>query len=286
MAPVNAVTVPAIRARKGGDRIVCVTAYDAPTAAILEEAGVDVVLVGDSVSNVLLGYDSTIPVTMDEMVHHVRAVRRGMKRALLVADMPFMSYQASKGDALRNAGRFLKEGADAVKLEGGQEVLDAVAALVANGIPVMGHVGLTPQRAKEYGGYRAQGKDASSAFRIWRAAKALDKAGVFSIVLESVPRPLARKVTEACSAPTIGIGAGSECDGQVLVFNDLVGLTPTPPRFAKSFAKGREIFLNAVKDYSGAVRAGDFPEHGSGVEMAKDEFEELESMIASASEKA
>jgi 3-methyl-2-oxobutanoate hydroxymethyltransferase len=271
---------------KGGKPIVCVTAYDAPTGTLLDSAGVDLVLVGDSVGNVLLGYDSTIPVTMDDMLHHVRAVRKGVKRALLVADMPFMSYQAGKGDALRNAGRFLREGADAVKLEGGAEIMDAVAALIVNGIPVMGHLGLTPQRVKEYGGYRAQGKSASSAFRIWRAAKALDAAGVFAMVLEVVPRALAGKITGACGAPTIGIGAGPGCDGQVLVFNDLVGLTPEPPGFAKPFARGRDIFTKAVRDYAGSVRSGRFPGPRGGADMTETELYELESMISSATGKA
>jgi len=280
------ITAPAIRAMKGSGPIVCLTAYDAPTGALLDAAGVDLVLVGDSVGNVLLGYDSTIPVTMEDMLHHVRAVRRGVNRALLVADMPFMSYQSGKEDALRNAGRFLKEGADAVKLEGGSEIMESVAALIASGIPVMGHLGLTPQRVKEYGGYRVQGKEASAAFRIWRAAKALDHAGVFSIVLEAIPRALAGKITEACGAPTIGIGAGPDCDGQVLVFNDLVGLTPEPPSFAKPFARGREIFMKAVKSYAGKVRSGRFPGRRGGADMMESELKELDKMISSATGKA
>ena len=182
-----------------------VTAYDAPTGALLDGAGVDVVLVGDSLGNVVLGHDSTLPVTMRDMLHHLRAVRRGVKRALLVADMPFLSYQAGVPDAIRNAGRFLKEGADAVKLEGGAEVLDSVRALLDHGIPVMGHVGYTPQRIREYGAPRVEGSTAGSAFRIWRAARDLDRLGTFSIVLEAVPVSLARRITESCSGPTIGI---------------------------------------------------------------------------------
>ncbi|MEK7765956.1 MAG: 3-methyl-2-oxobutanoate hydroxymethyltransferase, partial [bacterium] len=197
-------TIPALRARKSGAKLVCLTAYDAPTGALLDAAGVDVVLVGDSVGNVVLGLDSTLPVTMDDMLHHVRAVARGVRRALLVADMPFMSYQAEPADALRNAGLLIKAGAAAVKLEGGRETEPAVRALVASGIPVMGHLGLTPQRVHEFGGYRAQGKDAAAAHRIWREARLLDRLGVFAVVLECVPGALAGLSTRAVGCPTIG----------------------------------------------------------------------------------
>jgi 3-methyl-2-oxobutanoate hydroxymethyltransferase len=276
-------TIPELRARKGGDKAVCVTAYDAPTAALLDEAGVDIVLVGDSVGNVQLGYDSTLPVTMEEMLHHLRAVRRGLKRALLVADMPFLSYQPSPRDAILNAGRFIQEGADAVKLEGGLEIADAVTALIGHGIPVMGHVGLMPQRLREYGGYGMKGKDAQSAYRIWQAAQVLDRLGVFSLVLESVPDSLARFITKSCAAVTIGIGAGPNCDGQVLVFNDVVGLTPKAPRFAKAYARGLEIFRQAVQDYARDVRAGSFPAPSADLEA--EEIKELEKLIKSMSGK-
>lgn len=252
-------TVPAFIARKGKDRLVCVTAYDAPTAAILEEAGVDLQLVGDSVANVVLGHDSTLPVTMDEMVHHLRAVRRGAPEALVVADMPFGSFQPGPEAALSAAVRFLKEGADAVKLEGGHEVLGSVQACVAHGIPVMGHVGLMPQRVRSLGGHRMQGRDAESAFAIFRAATALDRAGAFAVVLESVPAALATRITAACHGPTIGIGAGPGCDGQVLVFHDLVGLTAAPPRFARAWGDGRKVFCEAVAGYAADVRGGRFP---------------------------
>ncbi len=271
------VTVPGIRGRKGQEKLVCVTAYDAPTAALLDEAGADIVLVGDSVGNVQLGYDSTLPVSMDEMVHHLRAARRGLKRALLVADMPFLSYQPGIRDAILNAGRFIKEGADAVKIEGGAEIAETAAALVSHGIPLMGHVGLTPQRLREYGGYGMKGKDALSAYAIWQSAKILDRAGIFSLVLESMPRTLGRLISRDCRAPTIGIGAGPDCDGQVLVFNDLVGLTPAPPRFARAYAQGRSIFLKAAKDFVRDVRGGGFPEPGS--DLPEEEVRELEEMI-------
>ena len=252
-------TIPAFVARKGKDKLVCVTAYDAPTAALLMEAGVDLQLVGDSVGNVVLGHDSTIPVTMDEMVHHLRAVRRGAPDALVIADMPFGSYQPGPEEALRNAVRFLKEGADGVKLEGGTEVLATIRACVAHGIPVMGHVGLMPQRVRAIGGYRMQGRDAASAFAIFRAAAALDRAAAFAIVLESVPAGLASRVTASCAGPTIGIGAGPGCDGQVLVFHDLAGLTSAPPRFAKAWGQGRKVLQDAVAGYATDVRAGRFP---------------------------
>ncbi len=252
-------TIPAFAARKGKDRLVCVTAYDAPTAALLEEAGVDLILVGDSVANVVLGHDSTLPVTMEEMVHHLRAVRRGAPDGLVVADMPFGSFQPGPEEALRSAVRFLKEGADAVKLEGGAEVVDAVRACVAHGIPVMGHVGLMPQRIRAAGGYRMQGRDAASAFAVYRAAAALDRAGAFAVVLESVPAALSARITAAVAGPTIGIGAGPGCDGQVLVFHDLTGLTPAPPPFARAWAEGRKVLGQAVAGYAADVRAGRFP---------------------------
>ena len=280
------VTVPAIRARKGRRKLVSVTAYDAPTGALLDEAGVDIILVGDSLGNVVLGYDSTLPVTMPEMRHHVRAVCRGVKRALVVADMPFLSYQAGTKDAIRNAGQFLKDGAAAVKLEGGQEILGTVEALISCGIPVMGHVGLTPQRIREYGRYRVQGKEAGSAYRIWRAARALDRLGVFAVVLESVPAALAKLITAACGCPTIGIGAGRNCDGQIMVFHDLVGLTPSPPGFARSFARGREIFGGAVKTYLRDVRRGRFPKPGGSPDLSSSNLRELQHLIGSLSEKS
>jgi 3-methyl-2-oxobutanoate hydroxymethyltransferase len=285
MADPTKTTVPGVRARKGKAKLTCVTAYDAPTAALLDEAGIDLVLVGDSVGNVVLGYDSTLPVTMDEMVHHVRAVRRGLTRALLIADMPFLSYQPGVETAMRNAGRFLKEGADAVKLEGGAAVAATVAALVAAGIPVMGHVGLTPQSARQTG-YRAQGRDAAAAAGIWRGARALDRAGAFSIVLESVPAELARRVTRDCAVPTIGIGAGPYCDGQVLVFHDLVGLTASPPPFAKAWGRGLGEFRRAVAGYRRDVGSGRWPTARGGADLPAAELAELDAMIRDLGDKA
>ncbi|MEK7475687.1 MAG: 3-methyl-2-oxobutanoate hydroxymethyltransferase [Candidatus Coatesbacteria bacterium] len=286
MAFATKMTVPGVRARKGGKALTCVTAYDAPTAALLDEAGVDLVLVGDSVGNVVLGYESTIPVTMDEMVHHVRAVRRGMSRALLIADMPFLSYQPGTEEAIRNAGRFLKEGAEAVKLEGGPEVAGTVAALVAAGIPVMGHVGLMPQRLRLLGGPRSQGRDAASAAGIWRGARALERAGVFAIVLESVPSELARRVTRDCAVPTVGIGAGPFCDGQVLVFHDLVGLTASPPPFAKAWGRGRLEFRRALAGYRRDVESGRWPSARGGADLPVAELAELDAMIRDLGDKA
>ncbi len=269
-------TVPALLARKAGEKIVCLTAYDAPTGALLDAAGVDVVLVGDSVGMAVLGYDSTLPVTMDEMLHHLRAVRRGVTRALLVADMPFMSYQSGERDALLNAGAFLKAGADAVKLEGGHEILPHVTALVAHGIPVMGHVGLTPQRVREFGGYRAQGKSADGAARILRAAGELSRAGACAIVLECVPFELAKRVTADVAAPTIGIGSGPWCDGQILVFHDLVGLTAAPPPFVKPRFDGAGAFGRAIEAYREDVRAGRWPVASGGPALSPADLAELD----------
>lgn len=272
------ITVPAIRARKGAEKIAVLTAYDAPTARLLDGAGIDVILVGDSVGNVVLGYENTLPVSMEEMLHHFKAVRRGASRAMVVADMPFLSYQASISEAVHNAGLFVKAGADAVKLEGGLEMVDTVARLVELGIPVMGHVGLTPQKVNQYGGFRAQGRNAQTAFLIYRSAMAIERAGAFSIVLESVPHAVAGMITAACPVPVIGIGAGPDCDGQVLVFNDLVGLTAAPPKFAKAYAKGLELFANAAREFARDVRGGAFPSPSGGPEILPAELEELAKM--------
>lgn len=241
------------------EKIVVVTAYDALTAAMVHSAGVDAILVGDSAGMVFAGYDTTLPVTMDEMLYHTRAVARGARGAFIIADMPFLSYQCGHDDAVRNAGRFLKEGcAHAVKLEGSDPGL--VARLINIGIPVMGHLGLTPQSVHELGGFRAQGKTMESAARIVESAKALDIAGCFSIVLECVPSSLAAAVTQSVRAATIGIGAGISCDGQVSVINDLLGLTTGYlPRHAKRYADFYNDGLKAVRSYVDEVRAGAFP---------------------------
>ncbi|MDR9786659.1 MAG: 3-methyl-2-oxobutanoate hydroxymethyltransferase [Peptococcaceae bacterium MAG4] len=257
------VTTATIRKMKAeGTPITMLTAYDYSMAKILDEAGIDMILVGDSLGNVVLGYDSTLPVTMDDMVHHVKAVCRGASRALVVADMPFMSYQVSLEEALRNAGRFMKEtGAKAVKLEGGREIIETIRAIVNAGIPVVGHLGLTPQYVHQLGGYRVQGKDTAAAEKMIDDALALEEAGVFAIVLECVPSPLGRLITEKLKvAATIGIGAGPHCDGQVLVVNDLLGLYPGhTPRFVKKYANLHEQVNGAIKQYIDEVRERSFP---------------------------
>lgn len=247
--------------KQRGERFAMLTAYDYLSAQILDAAGVPVLLVGDSLGMVMLGYDSTVPVTMDEMLHHTRAVRRGARRALVVGDMPFMSYQGSLDEAVANAGRFLKEGgANAVKLEGGGPVLDVVARLTAIGIPVMGHLGLTPQSVNQFGGFKVQGRDADDAERILADALALEEAGAFAIVLECVPAELAARVTEALRIPTIGIGAGGATDGQVLVIQDLLGLTDGRlPRFVKQYANLRQEITDAAKAFQHEVGTGDYP---------------------------
>lgn len=248
-------------AKERGERWPMLTAYDAVTARIFDEAGVPVLLVGDSAANVVYGYDSTIPVTMDELVPLVAAVTRSTRRALVVADMPFGSYQSSPEQALASAARFLKEGgAHAVKLEGGQRVLPQVEALVGAGIPVMGHLGLTPQSVNALGGYRVQGRGGSGE-RLLRDAKSLEAAGAFSVVLEVVPAELASRVSDALSIPTIGIGAGAGCDAQVNVWQDLVGLTPGPgPKFVRRYADVRSTIADAVKSWSADVVSGDYPD--------------------------
>jgi len=246
--------------RKKGERLAMLTAYDFPTARLVSEAGVDLILVGDSLGMVVLGYDSTVPVTMDDMVHHTKATRRGAPQAFVVADMPFLSY-ATPQDALSNAARLMKDaGADSVKVEGGVEVVPVVEALVRAGVPVLGHVGLTPQTASALGGYKLQGKDEAQARKIVDDAVALDAAGCWGVVLELVPAPLARLITERISIPTIGIGAGPDCDGQVLVFHDMVGLfSGFTPTFVKRYTEAGAAIRKAVERYAEEVRSGAFP---------------------------
>jgi 3-methyl-2-oxobutanoate hydroxymethyltransferase len=256
------IAVHELRAMKErGEKIAMLTAYDYPTAKILDAAGVPVILVGDSLGMVVLGYDSTIPVTMEEMLHHTKAVVRGTERAIVVGDMPFMSYQTSVEDALRNAGRFLQEaGATAVKLEGGAPMAETVRRLVAVGIPVMGHLGLTPQSLHQLGGYKVQGKTPAAAVKLLDDAVALQEAGVFAIVLEGIPAPLGKLVTEKLAVPTIGIGAGPHCDGQVQVIHDLLGLcTGFVPKHAKQYAHLSEEIRDAVARYIEEVKSGGFP---------------------------
>ncbi len=237
------------------------TAYDYLSARLAEEAGVEMLLVGDSAAMVILGYEDTLPITMEEMLIFARAVARGSERALLVGDMPFMSYQTGPEEAIRNAGRFLKEGGcQAVKIEGGEEVAEIVAAVVRAGIPVIGHIGLTPQRALALGGYRVQGRDLDSARKLLRDAETLVRAGVFALILECVPAEIARRITEKVPVPTIGIGAGPHTDGQILVFHDVVGLWPRfRPRFVRPYGETAREIVRAVKTYAEEVRARRFP---------------------------
>ena len=256
------VRVPDLREMKArGEKIAMLTAYDALMARALDRAGVDILLVGDSVGMVLLGFDTTLSVTVDMMLHHTRAVSRAAQRALVVADMPFLSYQISSAEALRNAGRLIQEGgAQAVKLEGGQRYAETVERIVGAGIPAMGHLGLLPQSVHKFGGFRQQAKSEADAQRLIEDAKALQQAGVFAIVLECIPAKVARAVTEELQIPTIGIGAGPHCDGQVLVTHDALGLTgDAAPSFAKHFANLGTLMTEGVKDYVREVRDGRFP---------------------------
>jgi len=256
------VRIPDLRAMKeSGTKIAVLTAYDATMARLLDRAGIDVILVGDSVGMVVLGYDNTIPVTLDMMVHHTRAVTRGATRALVVADMPFLTYQINPDEAIRSAGRLLQEGgAAAIKLEGGRAVLDVVRRMTDYGIPVMGHLGLTPQSVHALGGFRQQAQDSDSASRLLNDARDLEDAGAFSIVLESIPADLACKVTSAIKIPTIGIGAGRACSGQVLVWHDLLGLIPGPtPRFVKKYADIAGDISRALDAYVTDIRTRAFP---------------------------
>ncbi len=256
--------------KRKGRKIVMITAYDYPTAKIVDEAGVDGILVGDSVGMVLLGYDSTLKVTMEDMLHHVKAVSRANPRALVVADMPFMSYEPSNRDALENAAKFIRAGAEAVKLEGGVEIVDRVEALVKAGIPVMGHIGLNPQRIYTIGGYRYRGRTEDEAARLVEDALALEEAGAFSIVIELVYAEVAREITRRLNIPTIGIGAGPYCDGQIIVYHDIMGLTPYKLSFVKRYVELYDVMKNAVSSYVSEVREGIFPGEGFYKSMDKD----------------
>ena len=254
-------TVKSILDKKNQQKIVALTAYDYPFARMLDEVGVDIILVGDSLGMVLLGYDSTVRVTMREMLHHTQAVSRAVKNALLVGDMPFSSYHLSAEQAFRDANRFLQEGgADAVKLEGGKKVAKMVTTLVQGGIPVMGHLGMTPQTATFLGGYKVQGRELKKAKEIFDDALRLEDAGIFALVLECVPRKLAEKITKKISCPTIGIGAGSQVDGQILVLHDLLGFeAPFHPRFVRRYAEFQKLAIQAFTRFTADVRSGAFP---------------------------
>jgi 3-methyl-2-oxobutanoate hydroxymethyltransferase len=277
MARQTRVTSSALKAmKKRGEPIVMLTAYDFPTARLADSAA-DVILVGDTLGMVVLGYDTTVPVTMDEMLHHVKAVVRGTEHALVVADMPFMSYQTGPEEALRNAARFLKEaGAHAVKLEGGTTVKETVRKLVDAGIPVMGHVGLTPQSIHQFGGWKVQGKTPQAAIKLMNDALALEQAGAFAVVLELVPSPLSQLVTKRLRVPTIGIGAGAGCDGQVQVFHDLLGLFEGfVPKHTKQYAQAGELMRKAIGDYASDVRSRRFPTEEQSFSMDERALAEL-----------
>jgi len=245
---------------KGKEPIVMITAYDYPSAKIAAGSEIDILLVGDSLGNVVLGYDSTVPVTMEDMLIHIKAVRRGAPEAFIVGDMPFLSYEISPEKAIENAGLMLKAGANAVKLEGGEEFADTIRKITSSGIPVMGHLGFTPQSVNLLGGHRVQGKTPESRARLLKDAKALEDAGCFSIVLELVTEEVAKEVTESVTIPTIGIGAGRYCDGQVLVFHDVVGLSQGEFKFVKRYADTYNIMLNAVSQYKEDVKSKIFPD--------------------------
>jgi 3-methyl-2-oxobutanoate hydroxymethyltransferase len=278
MNQLKKVTAPAVRAMKGSSRIGMITAYDYPSARVADAAGADVILVGDSLAMVVLGHPDTLQVTVDDMVHHTRAAARGAQRALLVGDMPYLSYHISIEESVRNAGRFVRAGAHAVKIEGGKpQRIKTVEAIVDAEIPVMGHIGLTPQSVNALGGFKLQGKAADDARRLVDEALALEQAGCFSIVLEMVPAELAAVITDRVSIPTIGIGAGPHCDGQVLVFHDLLGLYDGHvPRFVRQYAQLGAAMQSAIEQYLGDVREGRFPSDAESFHSASaDELRKL-----------
>ena len=272
------VTISDLMAKKeAGKKITMLTAYDYPTAQMVDQAGIDTILVGDSLGMVVLGYTSTVPVSMEEMIHHTKAVTRGAKCAFIIGDMPFMSYQTGVAKAIENAGRFLKEGeSDAVKLEGGSEVAPIVKAIVTAGIPVCAHIGLTPQTATQLSGFKVQGKDAGSARNLINSAKDLEKAGAFMVVMECIPDILASRITKELSIPTIGIGAGKDCDGQVLVYHDTVGLFERfTPKFVKQYIKLGPMIIDALKEYKNEVEEEVFPGEEHIFKMSKEEAEKM-----------
>jgi 3-methyl-2-oxobutanoate hydroxymethyltransferase len=262
-APMRRVTTRRLQdMKKQGKRISCLTAYDALIARILDDAGIDLILVGDSLGNIVQGHETTIPVTLDDIIYHTKAVVRGVQRALVVADMPFMSYQVSPEEAFRNAGRLMKEaGASAVKVEGGHRVCEAVRRMTEAGIPVMAHLGLTPQSINQFGSYRARGQNTEEAEEMMRDAKELEEAGAFAVVLEKIPMQLAQKITESLTIPTIGIGAGPHCDGQILVYSDMLGLTiDFSPRFVRRYDSLHKRVDDSVSRYIQDIQSGNFPD--------------------------
>lgn len=273
------VSAPSLKSSKQrGERLVCLTAYDYPTARLLDEAGIDVILVGDSLGNVVLGYGNTVPVTLDEILIHLKAVRRAVQRALLVADMPYGTFHTGEDDAVKNALRLVKEGgAEAIKLEGGHKRVPLVKRLVDEEISVMGHIGLTPQSINQLGAYRVQGKTPRGAQQLIDDAKALEDAGAFAVVLEVVPREIAKLITESISIPTIGIGAGSHCDIQVLVLHDMLGLSfGKQARFVRPYANLRDVITDAVTRYADDVRNGTYPSNAESYALPAETAEALE----------
>lgn len=262
--------------------ITCLTAYDYATSRLVDEAGIDMILVGDSLAQVVLGYENTLPVTMEEMLHHTRAVRRAVKSALLIADMPFGAYHEDVKEGVRNALRFVKEaGAEAVKVEGGQKRAELIRRMLDAEIPVMGHIGLTPQSVHKMGGFKVQGKDLSGIEQLMKDAVALDRAGVFSIVLEGVPREVAAMITHEISAPTIGIGAGPECDGQVLVFHDILNLTFAPPaKFVRRYGDAAALITSAVQQFKTDVESGSYPSDEESYHLPKETRASLDAILS------
>jgi 3-methyl-2-oxobutanoate hydroxymethyltransferase len=277
------ITIASLRELKlGHEPITCLTAYDYATARLVDEAGIEMVLVGDSLAQTMLGYENTLSVTMDEMMHHVKAVRRGVKRALLLADMPYGSYQVSESEAVRNATRFVKEGgAEVVKIEGGEKRAELIRTIIEAEIPVAGHIGLTPQSVNVMGGYKVQGKNLAAIEQLMRDAVALDRAGVACLVLEGIPREVAAMITAEVSAPTIGIGAGPDCDGQVLVFHDLVNLTFVPPaKFVRHYADARAMTSDAVGGFRDDVKTAKYPSDEESYHLPKETKAGLETVLA------
>ena len=275
---VTTLTIQEKRQRR--DPITCLTAYDYATSRLVDEAGIDMILVGDSLAQVVLGYENTLPVTLEEMLHHTRAVRRAVKSALLIADMPFGTYHGDVTEGVRNAMRFVKEaGAEAVKVEGGEKRVDLIKRILDAEIPVMGHIGLTPQSIHKMGGFKVQGKDLAGIEQLMRDAVALDRAGVFSIVLEGLPREVAAMITQEVSAPTIGIGAGPDCDGQVLVFHDILNLTFAPPaKFVRRYGDAAALITNAVQQFKTDVETGSYPSDQESYHLPKDTRSDLEAI--------
>jgi len=281
--PILKVTTSSLRELKlRHEPITCLTAYDYATARLVDEAGIEMILVGDSLAQTILGYDNTLSVTVDEMLHHVKAVRRGVKRALLLADMPYGSYHVDDSDALRNAARFVKEGgAEVVKIEGGEKRADLIRRIIDAEIPVAGHIGLTPQSVNVMGGYKVQGKNLSGIEQLMRDAVALDRAGVCCLVLEGIPREVAAMITAEVATPTIGIGAGPECDGQVLVFHDLINLTFTPPaKFVRRYGDAAALIAGAVQGFRADVKSLQYPADDESYHLPKETRAALETVLA------